>query len=76
MKNFIEIYENVLSDEECKYIIDFMNKENVLIEGKVNKGEGAVVSKDDKESFDISMNVDDLLPNHLDQKYYEIYKKS
>ena len=75
MKNFIEIYENVLSDEECKYVIDFMNKENVLIEGKVNKGEGAVVCKDDKESFDISMNIDDLLPNHLDQKYYEIYKK-
>ena len=68
MKNFIEIYDNVLSDEECKYVIDFMNQQNVLVEGLINKGGESVVSKDDKESFDISMNVDDVPPDYLDQK--------
>ena len=75
MKNFIEIYDNVLSDEECKYVIDFMNQENVLVEGLINKGGESVVSKDDKESFDISMNVDDVPPDYLDQKNIEVYKK-
>ena len=75
MKNFIEIYENVLSNKECKYVIDFMNQEGVLQEGAVNKGQGPVVCKETKDSLDISIYVDDYRPKHLNEKNYEIYKK-
>ena len=40
-----------------------MNQENVLVEGLINKGGESVVSKDDKESFEISMNEDDVPPD-------------
>ena len=75
MKNFIEVYDNALTDEQCDYIMDFMNKDGVLIEGAVNKGKGAVVCKEDKESWDIPMDIDNKKPDHLDPKHMDTYKK-
>ena len=75
MKNFIEIYDNALTTEQCKYIIDFMNKDGVLIEGAVNKGKGAEVCKEDKDSWDIPMDIDNKKPDHLDPKHMDTYKK-
>ena len=38
MKNFIETYDNALTEEECKYIIDYMNTDDRLIRGVVQSG--------------------------------------
>ena len=52
MKNFIETYDNALSQEECKYIIDYMNTGDRLKPGVVQSG----VEKDIKDSFDMRLN--------------------
>ena len=57
MKDFIETYDNALTEEECKYIIDYMNADARLIPGRVQSG----VNPNVKDSFDIEggMNLND-----------------
>ena len=54
MKNFIETYDNALSQEECEYIIDYMNTDNKLEPGMVASG----VKPHLKDSWDITLNFD------------------
>ena len=63
MKDFIETYDNALTEEECKYIIDYMNADARLVPGRVQSG----VNTNVKDSFDIEggMNLNDNI---------EIYK--
>ena len=54
MKNFIETYDNALTEKECKYIIDYMNTDNKLEPGEVASG----VKPHLKDSWDITLNFD------------------
>ena len=55
MKNFIETYDNALTEKECKYIIDYMNTDNKLEPGKIASG----VKPHLKDSWDITLNFDE-----------------
>ena len=55
MKNFIETYDNALTEKECKYIIDYMNTDNKLEPGVVGSG----VKPHLKDSWDITLNFDE-----------------
>ena len=62
MKNFIEIYENVIPKEICKYLINFFNEQHQLNEtypGGFGRGR---VDKTKKDCTDI---------NALNKKYME-----
>ena len=62
MKNFIETYDNALTEEECKYIIDYMNTDDRLIPGVVQSG----VQVNVKDSWDLTLNLDqDLEVNRM-----------
>ncbi len=52
--NFIEVYDNALTSEQCKLIIDYMNS-NELMPGAV--GCYQRISPEMKESLDLSMNL-------------------
>ena len=54
MTNFIEVYDNALTSEECKVIIDYMNSSNLK---PGTTGQYAEVKVDVKESLDFSMNL-------------------
>ena len=43
MKNFIEVFDNAISSEDCKYIIDYMNSSDLMKTGSVNTPEGTRV---------------------------------
>ena len=54
MKNFIETYDNALLQEECKYIIDYMNTGDRLKPGVVvGLSQQTSVETDIKDSFDM-----------------------
>ena len=55
MKNFIEVYDNALTEEECRYIIDYMNTDNKLEPGVIASG----VKPHLKDSWDITLNFDE-----------------
>ena len=60
MKNFIETYDNALSQEECKYIIDYMNTGDRLKPGVVvGLSQQTSVEVDIKDSFDMRLNFND-----------------
>ena len=70
MKNFIESYDNALTSEQCKMIIDYMNEG--VWSGLLKRGEmfgGIDIKK--KDSWDMIMNmnedteVNDILYNSL-----------
>ena len=52
--NFIEVYDNALTSEQCKLIIDYMNS-NELMPGAV--GTYQRIRPEMKESLDLSMNL-------------------
>ena len=52
--NFIEVYDNALTSEQCKLIIDYMNSLK-LIPGAV--GMGRKVKPETKDSLDLPMNL-------------------
>ena len=66
MKNFIEVYDNALTSDECKHIIDFMNV-SVLTPGYVRVGNEKKVAKEIKESHEITMDVSarNTFPNEV-----------
>ena len=66
MKNFIEVYDNALTSDECKHIIDFMNV-SVLTPGYVRIGNEKKVAKEIKESHEITMDVSvrNTFPNEV-----------
>ena len=55
MKNFIESYDNALTPEQCKMIIDYMNGSNLLERGEMLCG----VDYSKKDSWDVIMNMND-----------------
>ena len=63
--NFIEVFDNALSTEDCKYVIDFMNTEGVLAPGMVSREKGVVVDEDYKRSHEITMYLRGDVPKHL-----------
>jgi len=56
MINFIEIFDNALTTEESKFIIDYMNQNRLLSEGLITVEKGIAVDKKYKDSSDISLN--------------------
>ena len=66
MKNFIEVYDNALTSDECKHIIDLMNV-SVLTPGHVRFGNEKRVVKEIKTSHEITMDVSvkDTFPNEV-----------
>ena len=56
MKNFIEVFDNLLTTEECKFVVDYMNQKGVSAPGKITVEEGLTVDKERKDSYDISLN--------------------
>tara|TARA_B100000282_G_scaffold151712_1_gene109250 strand:- start:29 stop:655 length:627 start_codon:yes stop_codon:yes gene_type:complete len=76
VKNFIGVYDNALSKDECKYIIDFFNSSK-LCENynefvcRKNGSTGGRIDKNIKDSTDIAMTF-----NHSDHKVNQIIMKS
>ena len=62
MKNFIEVFDNALSSEDCKYIIDYMNSSNLMKTGSVNTPEGTRVVEEYKTSTEMTINIEDKNP--------------
>ena len=61
MENFISIYTNVFSSEECKIIIDDINSSN-LIPGSVSNG---IVNTKMKDSLDLQRSFSDKSPTSV-----------
>jgi hypothetical protein len=64
LKNFIETFDNALTENECNYIINYMNTDDRLTPGTIQSG----VNKKVKDSFDVFMNLnndDDLEVNEI-----------
>ena len=60
MKNFIEVFDNAISSEDCKYIIDYMNSSNLMVPGSVSTNEGDVkVVEEIKTSTEMAINIED-----------------
>ena len=60
MKNFIEVFDNAISSEDCKYIIDYMNSSNLMVTGSVSTNEGDVkVVEEIKTSTEMAINIED-----------------
>ena len=55
---FIEVYNNVLTSEQCEKIIDFINSSD-LTPGLVQTPLKADLIQSEKDSWDISLNADD-----------------
>ena len=76
VKNFIGVYDNALSKDECKYIINFFNSSK-LCENynefvcRKNGSTGGRIDKNIKDSTDIAMTF-----NHSDHKVNQIIMKS
>ena len=72
--NFIEVFDNALSSEDCKYIIDFMNIEGVLSPGMVSHNGGLNVNENHKLSHEITMDARGDVPINLqDWNSYDYY---
>ena len=59
MKNFIEVFDNAISSEDCKYIIDYMNSSDLMETGSVNTLEGTRVVEEYKTSTEMAINIED-----------------
>ena len=55
MKNFIEVFDNALTSEQCKLIIDYMNGSNKLKKGETMGG----VNTSIKDSYDLPLSLRD-----------------
>ena len=62
MKNFIEVFDNAISSEDCKYIIDYMNSSDLMETGSVNTLEGTRVVEEYKTSTEMAINIEDKNP--------------
>ncbi len=62
MSNFIEVFDNALSTEECKYIINYMNTSGLLKPGFVKGPEGGCVDKKYKDSNEMGIDIRDKNP--------------
>ena len=73
--NFIEVFDNALSTEDCKYIIDFMNTEGVLAPGMVSTLDGnCKVKENHKLSHEITMDLRGDVPKSLQNwSNYDVY---
>ena len=82
MKNFIEVFDNAISSEDCKYIIDYMNSSDLMKTGSVNTPEGTRVVEEYKTSTEMAINIEDKNPinniigislHHQIEKYKELH---
>ena len=82
MKNFIEVFDNAISSEDCKYIIDYMNSSDLMETGSVNTLEGTRVVEEYKTSTEMAINIEDKNPinniigislHHQIEKYKELH---
>ena len=73
--NFIEVFNNALSTEDCKYIIDFMNTDGVLAPGMVSTLNGECkVKEHHKLSHEITMDLRGDVPKNLQSwSNYDVY---
>ena len=72
--NFIEVFDNALSSEDCKYIIDFMNTDGVLEPGMVSHNGGLDVRKEHKISHEITMDLRGDVPKNIQNwNSYDLY---
>ncbi len=62
MKNFIEVFDNALSSEDCKYIIDYMNTSDLMKAGNVSTPEGEGVVENYKISTEMGIDVQEINP--------------
>ena len=63
MKNFIEVFDNALSSEDCKYIIDIMDTSDLMVPGSVSTYDGDVkVVEKFKISTEMVINIEDKNP--------------
>ena len=62
MKNFIEVFDNALSSEDCKYIIDYMNTSDLMEAGTVSTPEGGGVVKNYKISTEMGIEIQEKNP--------------
>ena len=58
MKNFIEVYDNALSDEVCDKITSYMDFVCVENRGEVWEGDKMVIDAKQKDSYDVAMNLE------------------
>ena len=82
MSNFIEVFDNALSTEECRYIINYMNTSDLMKPGFVKGPEGPCVDKRYKDSTEMGMDIRDKNPindiigislHHQIEKYKELH---
>ena len=82
MNNFIEVFDNALSTEECKYIIDYMNTSDLMEPGVVGTPEGIRVDKKCKDTTEEGINMNDEHPinniisgslSHQIEKYKKLH---
>ena len=73
--NFIEVFDNALSSEDCKNIIDFMNIEGILAPGAVSdSSKSIVVDEKYKRSQEITMDLRGDVPEHIQNwNSYDLY---
>tara|TARA_R100000406_G_scaffold86617_1_gene70726 strand:- start:27 stop:602 length:576 start_codon:yes stop_codon:yes gene_type:complete len=62
MKNFIEVFDNALSSEDCKYIIDYMNTSDLMKAGNVSTPEGGGVVENYKISTEMGIDIQEINP--------------
>ena len=65
MKNFIEVYDNALSDEVCDKITFYMDFVCVENRGEVWEGDKMVIDAKQKDSYDVAMNLETVSYTHL-----------
>ena len=82
MKNFIEVFDNAISTEDCKYIIDYMNTNGLMKRGSVKTPEGTRVVYEYKISSEMGIDIQDKNPindiigislHHQIEKYKELH---
>ena len=82
MKNFIEVFDNALSSDDCKYIIDYMNTNGLMKRGSVKTPEGTRVVYEYKISSEMGIDIQDKNPindiigislHHQIEKYKELH---
>ena len=62
MNNFIGVFDNAISTEDCKYIIDYMNTSDLMAPGWVSTSEGSKIVEKYKTSTEMAINIRDENP--------------
>ena len=62
MNNFIGVFDNAISKEDCKYIIDYMNTSDLMVSGHVSTSEGSRVVEKYKTSTEMGIDIRDENP--------------